>query len=302
MNEIPENVVGPIQQIQSLNVWARGDQRAPHKPLLVLMALASIQRGEPRFIPYEDIHTKLEQLLIDFGPQRQSYHPEYPFWRLQNDGTFWEVPERDAVEEAYDGELPHNISPIILRQVNATAGFSQVVSELFEEDPSLIENVAAGLLVGHFPSSMHRSLLEAVGMTVTFALTQRNPEFRENILRLYERSCAFCEFNGRLGNTDLALEAAHIKWHAAGGPDEPNNGLLLCSIHHKALDRGAIGITQDRHIQVSQDLHGGEQVHELIVRLNGRPLRSPLDPEASPHEDFIAWHQREVFREPARVV
>ena len=28
--------------------------------------------------------------LFEFGPSRKSYHPEYPFWRLQNDGI-WEV-------------------------------------------------------------------------------------------------------------------------------------------------------------------------------------------------------------------
>jgi putative restriction endonuclease len=32
----------------------------------------------------------LTGLLKEFGPPRQSYHPEYPFWRLQNDGA-WEV-------------------------------------------------------------------------------------------------------------------------------------------------------------------------------------------------------------------
>jgi len=32
----------------------------------------------------------LERLLFEFGPPRKAYHPEYPFWRLQNDGV-WEV-------------------------------------------------------------------------------------------------------------------------------------------------------------------------------------------------------------------
>ena len=37
----------------------------------------------------------------------------------------------------------------------------------------------------------------------------------------------------------FGLEAAHITWHAGDGPDLVPNGLVLCTLHHKALDRGA---------------------------------------------------------------
>jgi putative restriction endonuclease len=35
-----------LRQFDQLNVWSRGDQRAPHKPLLVLYALGRWSRGE----------------------------------------------------------------------------------------------------------------------------------------------------------------------------------------------------------------------------------------------------------------
>ena len=77
-------------QIEGINIWKKGVQRAPHKPLLLLYALARSRRNRDRFIPYPDVDAKLRQLLIDFGPTRRSYHPEYPFWRPQNDGI-WEL-------------------------------------------------------------------------------------------------------------------------------------------------------------------------------------------------------------------
>lgn len=131
---------------------------------------------------------------------------------------------------------------------------------------------------------------------------QRSPEFREAIIRQYEHKCAMCGFDGRLGVSDLGLEAAHIMWHALGGPDHPTNGLLLCSIHHLALDRGAIGLTEDHRIIVSQHLHGGTQVGELFVKINGNFLRQPIEPTASPAAEFIKWHWQQVFREPGRPV
>src|SRR4051812_9446074 len=73
-----------------LAVWRRGDQRAPHKPLLVLYALGRWCWGDEAPIPFADVNRDLTGLLREFGPPRQSDHPEYPFWRLQNDNV-WSV-------------------------------------------------------------------------------------------------------------------------------------------------------------------------------------------------------------------
>lgn len=43
-----------LERLENLNVWRRGDQRAPHKPLLVLLGLAKIARGEERLNPFEE--------------------------------------------------------------------------------------------------------------------------------------------------------------------------------------------------------------------------------------------------------
>lgn len=39
--------------ISNLTIWKKGNQRAPHKPLLLLYALGQLQKGNPRFLPYE---------------------------------------------------------------------------------------------------------------------------------------------------------------------------------------------------------------------------------------------------------
>ena len=71
------------------------------------------------------------------------------------------------------------------------------------------------------------------------------------------------------------MEAAHVRWHCYDGPDELANGLALCSLHHKALDRGALGLTEDGRVQISSDLHGSEMVELLLLRYTGQPLRLP---------------------------
>jgi len=78
-----------LDRFESLSVWKRGTQRAPHKPLLVLYALAELERGH-RWVSFRDVDRDLTELLDEFGPPRTRHHPEYPFWRLQNDGVWGE--------------------------------------------------------------------------------------------------------------------------------------------------------------------------------------------------------------------
>lgn len=59
-------------KINNLTIWKKGDQRAPHKPLLILYALGQMQNKDARFLPYEDIKDPMKHLLREFGPRRQS--------------------------------------------------------------------------------------------------------------------------------------------------------------------------------------------------------------------------------------
>jgi hypothetical protein len=41
----------------------------------------------------------------------------------------------------------------------------------------------------------------------------------------------------------IALDAAHIRWHQAGGPETESNGLVLCVLHHKTFDLGVFTVS-----------------------------------------------------------
>jgi hypothetical protein len=85
------------------------------------------------------------------------------------------------------------------------------------------------------------------------ALRNRSSAWPPQILAAWDRRCAFCGFDGQLGGGSVGIEAAHIRWFNFGGPDDLDNGLALCSLHHKLLDRGVLGLTSDHRIKVSAD-------------------------------------------------
>lgn len=77
-------------KIQNINIWRNGDQRAPHKPLLLLYALGQLSKVQERLFQYFNVDKPLEKLLIKFGRYRKTQCPEQPFARLTNDGI-WEL-------------------------------------------------------------------------------------------------------------------------------------------------------------------------------------------------------------------
>lgn len=90
MAETPVEPSLLLEQIRNLTVNRSGDRRAPHKPLLVLVALARLQQGEDK-LPFAEVERSLEPLLDAFAPPVQARHqPELPYWHLQGDGI-WEV-------------------------------------------------------------------------------------------------------------------------------------------------------------------------------------------------------------------
>jgi putative restriction endonuclease len=110
-----------------------------------------------------------------------------------------------------------------------------------------------------------------------------------------------CGYDGRLGATTVALDAAHVRWHAFDGPDELKNAVCLCTLHHKLFDLGAVGISDDRGMVVSAQFVGrGEVAERLVTGLVGQALHEPQRGIPPPIDEHVGWHQRQVFRPPAR--
>ena len=93
-----------FDKLTRLNVWKRGGERAPHKPLLLLLAMGRTVRGEARLACYSEIEKPLTGLLKHFGPPRQAHHPEFPFGRLVKD-ELWEIPEEASLRRTRSGDL-----------------------------------------------------------------------------------------------------------------------------------------------------------------------------------------------------
>ena len=86
-----------VARFQGIRVWRKGDRIAPHKPLLLLYAIARCKQNDSRQMPYSKIDKDLTWLLRRFNLQSHEQRTEDPFWRLQNDGL-WEIPDAHLLQ------------------------------------------------------------------------------------------------------------------------------------------------------------------------------------------------------------
>ena len=283
-----------IEQFLNIRTWIGDGGRAPHKPLLLLYALGQLAKGETKF-PFVEIDRTVKQLLQDFGPSRNSCHPEYPFWRLQNDHNLWEVRTSKAIRPNKSGD----VSRKKLIAANAHGQFSKPVTKILVSDQQFLGNLITSLLDHNFPETIHEDILQSIGFDLNNSTEMRKkrcPKFREKVLQAYDYRCAICGFDVRIGHFPVALEAAHIKWHVAGGPDSEENGLALCSLHHKLFDRGAFTISKKNIMLVSDKANGTDSFDLWLMKYHGKKINSPQRVTYQPDLNFVSWHINEVFQ------
>jgi putative restriction endonuclease len=285
-----------LRRVSQINTWQRGGERAPHKPLLLLLALGRLSRGE-KGLPWSICEKELSALLREFGPPRRNVTPEQPFVRLAKD-SLWELGGGGGYVSQTDNPLVS-----VLKDRDPIGWFLAADHALLTSSPDLAVEAARRLLEAHFPESLHQDILNAVGLSLDRVIVSRkarDPRFRERILTAYEFRCAVCSLDIRLGRDVFGLEAAHIQWHQAGGPDTEANGLALCTMHHKLFDYGAFTLHDERRVLVSERAYGGEQFERMLMRHHGQPLARPVRPDFAPGPAFIDWHRRQVFKPEAR--
>ncbi|EKY5002998.1 HNH endonuclease [Citrobacter amalonaticus] len=289
--------MGSIQMLQQaiadMTIWRKGEQRAPHKPLLLLYVLAGYQQGHGRLFDYaSEVRDNLRSLLERFGPQRAQYRPDMPFWRLQGDG-FWQLQNAERCSTFGSSRQPPAGE---LVEFNVAGGFDKQHYDHLIKSKKLINSLARQILEAHFTESIQEELADELGFELQLLRKQRDPLFRQQVLRAYNYECAICGYNMRHDNTSVALEAAHIKWKQYGGPCEIPNGLALCAIHHKAFDKGSIGLDESMRVQVSEAVNGSGIVGRLFWDFQGKIISLPQVKAYCPQDEFVDWHRREVFR------
>jgi putative restriction endonuclease len=129
----------------------------------------------------------------------------------------------------------------------------------------------------------------------TVSRVVRDRIFRRNVLRAYDRRCAFTGLRLINGQGRAEVAAAHIRPVEANGPDIINNGIALSGTVHWMFDRGLVGLTDDLQILISRQVNDVDAVRSMINR-TGRAI-PPSRKADFPHPRFLRWHRENCFKQ-----
>lgn len=287
-----------LDRLDSIRQHQRDGRRSPHKPLLVLLALGRLANTGSSRLPWSVAETQLAALISEFGPPSTTGAAQsaaYPFTRLRADGV-WTL-DRDVEMD--------NLRP--LRAAEVSGQLESTLEERLRTHLAIVPNVARALVDSHFPPTVAADVLSAVGFDpeaspVAVPVAEKRPAervrstgWRIAVLDAWDRQCAFCGFDGQAGGAPVGLEAAHVRWWALDGPDDLDNGLALCMLHHKLFDRGMLGLDDHRAVMVSQRFTARTAAGRALYELHGQRLTPrPGTPLPAPHH--AAWHREQVFQ------
>ena len=292
---------------------------APHKPILLLSAIALIQQGIIRqnriFLSPELIATFLKYWSF-LGSESHRSDISQPFFHLQSEG-FWHLKAkagfesvikskvkiktlnglRDAVQYAY---FDDKLFELIQNLSSRDSLIKILVNTWFSDKSSQIEQL---FQINSFQEFQDR-LRERGGAVYSVDEVEDEPKsiirdaaFRRIVISAYEYRCAFCELQVLNSLNQHIVDGAHIKPFSQFRDDRFDNGLSLCKNHHWAFDRGWFTVDDDYKIVVSNDLRE-ESPHAQTMRdFHGQNIVLPAQQNYLPRIEALRWHQENVFNQ-----
>ena len=280
-----------VERLTSLRQAPGKGRRAPHKPLLVLLALGQLTTTGSSELAWSEVEQRLGSLLDTYGTSKTT-SAAYPFTRLRNDNV-WTL-SRDVPND--------EISP--LRAEPVVGRFTPDIEAALLAHPESINEVARAIIEDQFSLTYAAELLIEAGLdpdsvfgspAVQSRVRKRDAAWRHRVLAAWDRSCAFCGYDGAINGAPVGIEAAHVRWFTKDGPDDLDNGLALCSLHHKLLDTGVLGLRDPGTVVVSARFSSVGDTGRAVYSLHERELR-PRPGTPLPAETHVQWHRDEVFK------
>ncbi|MBD0373116.1 MAG: HNH endonuclease [Pyrinomonadaceae bacterium] len=122
----------------------------------------------------------------------------------------------------------------------------------------------------------------------TIEQNYREASFRRRILTAYSQACAMCNMQLKL------VDAAHIiPVYDPQSNDETSNGICLCALHHRAMDRVLIAIAPDYRIIINEveierlNLEGLGEGTDLFKANLAKIIRTPPEKIQRPNPDYL---------------
>lgn len=287
-----------LAKLTNLNK-ARGN--APHKPLLLLVFLELVEKGQftGGSLPLSaDLAFRFDT-FFEVVKHRRSARPDVrmPFHHLGTQG-FWSP-------KMANGEPS---------QHRSTTAYVVPDPEFVDacRDPAYRHQARQLLISTHFEPAERNALYNLVGMEIPAAdeiarlacfsephdaeRAGRSGRFRIDVVSAYNYTCALTGYRVTTISSGAIVDAAHIHQFSKSQNNDLNNGIALCKNAHWQFDRGLWTISDDyRVIVATEGFSESSPNQKSLAEMDGQRLLLPLQESAWPAPVYLAWHRKNQF-------
>ncbi len=312
-----------IRRIEGLRGGQRGHEGpAPHRPLLLLVVIDLISLGKitkNRIFPSPDLAEIFLKYWSSVAGNRKP-NLAMPFFHLKST-RFWHLHPHpgkkaalkkarkirrmpDLVDIVHHATLDDELFTLLTnvgernqirkRLINKHfPAFKQVIETLFQEEEQIGEY--RQLLIGAVAEGpfTYQTIPEPVQATQPV----RRAAFRQEIMQIYDYTCAVCRLRIVTMHGESATDAAHIIPFSISQNDDIRNGISLCKLHHWAFDKGLISLNRNYKVMVSALLSERRPTEWVLTEQRDKSILLPEHDLLYPAQDALKWHRDERFRE-----
>ena len=304
-----------IRKLNKLRVAHVKGSPAPHKAILLLSVIESMEYGE---IAENKIFITPE-LVARFKDNWHSlvhsdkFNPNFslPFYHLKSDG-FWHLQTLPGMEVLLtsSGSIKSFSG---LKSAVAYAYFDGTVYELLcnQHNRDIVQQTLLATYLGgqqikrsgydlfhevenqilHEPASEYKNDVAAADEEEIFV---RGGVFKKVVPRVYNYTCCISRMKITATRDVQMIDACHIVPFSESHDDTIKNGLSLSPNFHRAFDRFLI--TVDQHFKVVVSRHFTESGGHSLRAFEGKRIYLPEEVGYHPSADNLGWHYERFMR------
>ncbi len=297
---------------------------APHKPILLLAVIDSVQAGEinsSQVYITEDLIIRFKELWGFYVLTQHKSNFALPFYHL-NSEPFWKIVFKDN----FNSIITSSKSVSSLGALVKSVLYAEIDKKLFE----LMFNQSAAkilkdyLIKLYFPDHtteiLNYELKENIVNQILneskeeysarlLNITERNNNeqleeeifvrgnlFKKQIPKLYNFTCAISRMSVMHNFSFQMVDACHIVPFYISKDDTVGNGICLSPNLHRAFDRGLITVSESFIVRVSPAVTESNDSPYSLKQFEGAQILLPSEERYYPLIQNFKWHRKEIWK------
>lgn len=275
---------------------ARGNP-APHKPLLLLVIMEMVEKGEIsncevtlspdlafRFSVFWSIVAKRRNQLPDV---------RLPFHHLGSSGMWQPLMADDKPSPDKKLTKMIRLDPRFFDCLSDSTFRDRAQRVLIETEPYFLPEERAALYSLLRINPITHGIREYEELYKSSVQTGRDARFRiEVVVIAYKHTCALTGYRLTTLEMESIVDAAHIHAFIDSHSNDPRNGLALSKNAHWQFDRGLWSLDDDYRVRVHREKFIEDGVPgQRLVDFEGRRIFLPSDPKYWPEYAYLEWHR-----------